>query len=199
MISTQPGLALSLASERTRTQKIAATKFFGSRSHAGRNDATFVRATRRIFFGNFAILSRELGAKKVVMPTLDDRFFGSEYNADSFNSRRRCELCAMHAGRLHAFFWARDVPDFRKFCKFFARFLRNICVISTLNSRVILHSNAHGPGSELLQRISAVRAATLAELTQLLCARRAEIYRKLRNSFASWAQNLRDADAGRLL
>ena len=36
------------------------------------------------------------------------------------------------------FFCARGVPDFRKFCKFFARFLRNICVISTLDSRVIL-------------------------------------------------------------
>ena len=59
------GLALYLASERTRTQKIAATQFFGSRNHAGRVYPTFVRATRRIFFGNFAILSREFGTKKL--------------------------------------------------------------------------------------------------------------------------------------
>ena len=47
-----------------------------------------------------------------------------------------------------------------------------------------------------MQRSSAVRATTLAEFTQLLCARRAEIFRKLRNFFrASFAQNLRDPDA----
>ena len=133
-------------------------------------------------------------------PTLDAFFFGSECNADSMNSQRRSKLCAAHVGRLHAiFFCARGVPDFRKFCKFFARFLRKICVISTLDSRVILHSNARRLEKEL-QRSSAVRATTLAEFTQLLCARRAEIFRKLRNFFrASWAQNLRDPGAGRYL
>ena len=80
-------------------------------------------------------------------------------------------------------FCARGVPDFRNFCKFFARFLRKICVISTLDSRVILHSNARRLGKEL-QRSSAVRATTLAEFTQLLRARRAEKFRGLCNSFA---------------
>ena len=84
-------------------------------------------------------------------------------------------------------FCARGVPDFRKFCKFFARILRKICVISTLDSRFILHQNAHRLGQEL-QRSSALRATTLAEFTQLLCARRAEIlfeiFPELCNSFA---------------
>ena len=145
------GLARYLAFERTPTRKRAATKFCGSRNHAGRVHATFVRAARRIFFGNFATLSRELGAKKVVMPTLDDRFFGSEYNADSVNSRRRCELCAFEctlADCTH-FFGARGAPDFRKFCKLFAQLLRKICVIPTLDSRIIFHSNAHRLGNEI--------------------------------------------------
>ena len=91
----------------------------------------------------------------------------------------------MHSARWSSArnFCARGVPDFRKICKFFARFLRKICVISTLDSRVILHSNAQRLGKEL-QRSSAVRATTLAEFTQLLCARRAEIFRGLCNSFA---------------
>ena len=80
-------------------------------------------------------------------------------------------------------FCARGVPDFRKFCKIFARFLRKICVISTLDSRFILHQNAHRLGQEL-QRSSALRATTLAEFTQLLRARRAEKFRGLCNSFA---------------
>ena len=116
--------------------------------------------------------------KTRVIPTPDAFFFGSECNYDSINSQRRCGVCTAHAGRVHAIFVRGGVPDFRKFCKCFARFLRKICVISTLDSRVILHSNARRLGKEL-QRSSAVRATTLAEFTQLLCARRAEIFRKL--------------------
>ena len=40
------GLARYLAFERTPTRKRAATKFCGSRNHAGRVHATFVRAAR---------------------------------------------------------------------------------------------------------------------------------------------------------
>ena len=57
------GLARYLALERTPTLKRAAAKLCGLRNHAGRVHATFVRAARRFFFGNFGILSRELGAK----------------------------------------------------------------------------------------------------------------------------------------
>ena len=45
-------------------------------------------------------------------------------------------------------FCARGVPDFRKFCKFFARFLRKICIISTLDSRVILRKSVRRLGRE---------------------------------------------------
>ena len=41
------GLARYLALERTPTRKRAATKFCGSRNHAGRVHATFARAARR--------------------------------------------------------------------------------------------------------------------------------------------------------
>ena len=40
---------------------------------------------------------------------------------------------------MHANFYARGVPDFRKFCKFFARFLRKICVSGSRN-RAWTHS-----------------------------------------------------------
>ena len=104
----------------------------------------------------------------------------------------------MHAGRLHEFFWGAGRAGFPEILQIFrAIFAQNLRDLDTEIARYL--ANAHGPGRELLQRISDVRAATLAELTQLLCARRAENFRKLRNSFASWAQNLRDADAGRLL
>ena len=43
------GLARYLAFERTPTRKRDATKFCGSRNHAGRVHATFVRAARRNF------------------------------------------------------------------------------------------------------------------------------------------------------
>ena len=60
---------------------------------------------------SFARIRRKI----CVIPTLHAFFFGSDCNADSINSQRRCEACAAHAGRMHAFFCARDVPDFRKF------------------------------------------------------------------------------------
>ena len=53
--------ALYLAFERTPTLKRAATTFCGSRNHAGRFHATFVRAARRIFPETLNF-SRELGA-----------------------------------------------------------------------------------------------------------------------------------------
>ncbi len=81
-------------------------------------------------------------------------------------------LCAGRAG------FPEILQNFRA-----VKISRKICVISTLDSRVILHSNARRLGKEL-QRSSAVRATTLAEFTQLLCARRAKIFRDLGNFFA---------------
>ena len=57
------------------------------------------------FFGNFQCnFFARVGRKICVIPTLDACFFGSECNADSVNSRRRCTVCAAHAGRLHEIF-----------------------------------------------------------------------------------------------
>ena len=53
-------------------------------------------------FGNFAILSRELGGKNCVIPTLAAFLFESECNTDSIHSLRPCEVCAAHAGRVRA-------------------------------------------------------------------------------------------------
>ena len=128
----------------TPTRTRAATKFCASRNHAGRIHSSFARAARQKKSEDFPILSRELGVKlNCMIPTLDILFFEYECNADSINSQRRCEVCAAQARRVHAFFGARDVPDFQKlnrnFAKFFTRILRKICVISTLDSRVLLY------------------------------------------------------------
>ena len=70
----------------------------------------------------------------------------------------------------------------------------------TEDSRIILRQSACRLGQEL-RRNSEVHATTRAELTQVLRARRAEIFRGLCNNFfrASWEKILRDPDAGRIL
>ena len=75
-------------------------------------------------FGNFAIFFARVRRKMYEIPTLDTCFFGSECNFDSVNSRRRRRACTAtaHAGRVHAFFCARGVPDFQKFCNFLQDF-----------------------------------------------------------------------------
>ena len=100
-------------------------------------------------------------------------------------------LCSMRNARwLSACnFCARGVPDFQKFCKIFARFLRKFCVISTLDSRAILHQNELRFKKEL-QRSAAVCESTLGEFTQFLCVRRPEIFRKLRKSFARYGRKI---------
>ena len=80
-----------------------------------------------------------VGRKICVIPTLDAFLFQSQCNADSINSQRRCEVTMRSARPSARNFCARSVPDFRNFCKFFARILRKICAISTLSSRLILH------------------------------------------------------------
>ena len=57
------GLAHYPAFERTPTRKRAATKFCGSRNHAGRLHATFVLAARRNFSETLTFFFREFGAK----------------------------------------------------------------------------------------------------------------------------------------
>ena len=56
------------------------------------------------FSGDSAIFFARVGRKICVIPTLDAFFFGSGCNANSMNSKRHCEVCAAHAGRVHATF-----------------------------------------------------------------------------------------------
>ena len=68
-----------------------------------------------------------------------------------------------------------------------------------LDSRVILHQNAHRMLKEL-QRSSEVCETTLAEFTQLFVrAARRNFSETLQYFRTSWAQKLRDSDAGRFL
>ena len=130
-------------------------------------------------FGNFEISFARVRRKTCVIPTPDAFFFGSECNYDSINSQRRCGVCTAHAGRVHAIFVRGACRISGNFANFSREFLRKICFISTLDSRVNLHCNARRLGKEL-KRNSLVRETTLAEFTQLLCARRAKIFRDLR-------------------
>ena len=131
-------LALSCIRTHTDSQKscneimrFAQPRWSSSRSFSARGAPKI--------FGNFAIFFARVRRKICVIPTLDACFFGSEFNADSANSRRRREACTAHAGRVHAFFCVRGVPDFQKFCNFFSGSLHKIRVTPTLDSRVILH------------------------------------------------------------
>ena len=142
------------------------------------SSCNFFCARRAENFRGLRNFFAEVGRKICVVPTLDAFFFGSECNADSINSQRRCESMRSERWPSPRKSYARGVPDFRKSCKFFARFLRKICVISTLHPRVILRSSARRFRKELLLS-PAVRATTLTEFTQLLCARRTKIFRKL--------------------
>ena len=80
-------------------------------------------ARRADFFRELCNSFARVGRKICVIPTLDAFFFGSECNADSINSQRRCEVCAAHAGRVHAIF-------VRGACRIsgnFAKFSRDFC------------------------------------------------------------------------
>ena len=86
------------------------------------SSGTFCARGAPKIFRNFEIFFTRVGRKICVIPTLDAFFFGSECNADSINPQRRCYICPTHAGRVHAIFCARGVPDFSKFCNFLQDF-----------------------------------------------------------------------------
>ena len=135
------------------------------------------------FSGDSAFFSRELGAENCVIPTLDAFFVGSECNADSINFQQRSARWPSARN-----FCARGVPDFRNFCKFFARFLRKFCVISTLDSRVILHWNAYRLAKELQHICSGFRNHADRVHTVFMRAARPKYPGILQFFRASWAQ-----------
>ena len=135
------GLAIYLALERTPTRTRAATKFCASRNHAGRVHATFARAARRKISGTLQFFRASWAEIKIcVIPTRDAFLFEYECNTDSINSQRRCEVCAAHAGRVHAIFLCAGrsgIPEnFQIYRAISAQDFK--CVISTLDSRFIL-------------------------------------------------------------
>ena len=78
--------------------------------------------------------------------------------------------------------------DFRNFCKFFARFLRKFCVISTLHSRFILHWNAYRLAKELQQTFEGLRNHADRVHAVFMRAARRKFSGILQFFRASWAQ-----------
>ena len=94
---------------------------------------------------------------------------------------------------MHAlFFFVRgacrisEFLNFAIFCKIFAPDLRDLDAGLARD----LASERTSARKKEMQRSSAVRAITLAEFMQLFCARRAENFRKLCNSFARVARKI---------
>jgi len=120
-----------LAKEMQRRSAVCAT-------YTGRVHANFVRAVRRNS-GNFEILSRDFANK----------FAQNLRDLDAGRARVRMSTPSWLGEELwscHASFSARRPSarnylraprrNFRKFCNSFARFWRNLCVISTPNARL---------------------------------------------------------------
>ena len=88
--------------------------------------------------------------------------------------QQRFATCAALAGRVHAVFCARGVPEFRKFRIFFARVWQKNCVTSTPDA----HLFTFGLTSDSVKGCNDVLRLTqrmLAEFRQFLCTRRAKI------------------------
>ena len=91
-------------------------------------------------------------------------------------------------------FCARGSPKFRKFCNFFARFRRKICVISTPDARLFGCQRTH----DLVKRFEDVMrvAAHAGRVHATSCARSALNFWKILHFFrAILAQHSRDLDA----
>ena len=119
------GLARYLAFERTPTRKKSCNdvlRFAQPRWPSSRN---FCARGAPKFFGNFEISFARVRRKLCVIPTPDAFFFGSECNADSIYSQRRCGVCIAHVGRVHATFVRGAILQFFRaivwhFCAKFA-------------------------------------------------------------------------------
>ena len=87
---------------------------------------------------------------------------------------------------MHAIFCARGVPDFRKFCKFFARFFHFCAKFAASRrwTRALSCIRTHIDSQKSCNEELRFGAITLTEFMQLFWARRAEKFRKLCNSFA---------------
>ena len=92
--------------------------------------------TSQIFRASWAQNLLDPDAGRIMLSTLDAMRLRSTLSDVLKHEQRTLAEC-MH-------FFLRGAcriigPNFQNFCKIFARFLRRFCVISTLDSRVILH------------------------------------------------------------
>ena len=133
------GLARYLAFERSPTREKELQRSSAVRATTLAEFTQLLCARRAEKFRGLCNSFARVGRKICVIPTLDAFFFGSECNADSINSQRRCAVCATNAGRVHAIFVRGSCRIFRNFARFSPdSMLRKLCVFSTLNSRVIV-------------------------------------------------------------
>ena len=133
----------------------------------------FVRAARRKFSEILqffcAILAqrlRDLDAERALFR------IGTHFQLGQL--QQRFATCAALAGRVHAVFCARGVPEFQKLWNFFARVWQKNCVTSAPDA----HLFTSGLTSDSVKRCNDVLRLTqrmLAEFRQFLCARRAKI------------------------
>ena len=93
-----------------------------------------LRARRAEKFRGLCNSFARVGRKICVIPTRGAFLFNSECNTNSINSQRRCEVCAAHAGRVHAIFCARGragfPENFQIFRAIFAEDLRHLDALS---------------------------------------------------------------------
>ena len=120
-----------LGEEMQRRSAVCAT-------YIGRVHANFVRAVRLLsklqeFCNSFARIRRKI----CVISTPDARVFECQRPHDLVKSFEAVMRVSAHEGRVHATFCARAAPKiFGNFAILkFARFWRNLCVISTPNAR----------------------------------------------------------------
>ena len=179
------------------TRRRAAIRFFGLRNVSWPNARKFC-ARGAPKFQEFCKFFARCRCKICVISTPDARLFECQRPHDLVESFEDVIRFSAHAGLSASnFLCARRAENFQNVCNSFARFWRNVCVISTPNACFF--------GSERI--FDSVNSALFCNMRSVrwpnertvLCARRAgspEILQFLR---ASLTQKLRDIDARRAL
>ena len=128
----------------------------------------FERVARRKFSKILQFFAR-FWRNICVLSTLNARFFETERIFDSVNfSDVSLSMCSARWPDACKF-CARGAPKFRKFCNFFARFRRKVCVISTPDARLFGCQRTH----DLVKSFEDVMrvAAHASRVHETFCAR----------------------------
>ena len=134
---------------------------------------------------------RDIDARRALFSHLDAHLTRGRAAAALFGSRNACWPISGN-------FSARGALKFREICTYFERLLRKICVILARHSSFFAFQRS-ADSVKSFNDVLRVAQRTLAECTQILCARCAEIPEILQNFRAISAQSLRDLNAGRAL